>query len=144
MDADQALVDGRRILEPVLRPAGFAFVLRPSGRGSGGYFASGAFERPGRRLEFHFRYSLGLVAYHVGAMSLDHRQYMRALGHERDAAYPGFSSDPLDGFRHLRSDLARFGAEFLEGSDAQFCQRVDWTESHPVPHGLAATQRQDV
>jgi hypothetical protein len=144
MDADQALVDGRRILEPVFGPAGFAFVVGSSGHGSGGYFASGAFERPGRRLELHFRYSLGLVTYHVGAMSLDHRQYMRALGHERDAAYPGFSSDPLDGFRHLRSDLARFGAEFLEGSDAQFCQRVDWAKSHPVPHGLASMQRQDV
>ena len=42
---------------------------------------------------------------------------MRLLGVADQAAYPGFSDDPLDGFRHLRSDLERFAEPFLTGKE---------------------------
>jgi hypothetical protein len=34
--------------------------------------------------------------------------------------YPGFSDDPLDGFRHLAHDLRKYCADFLVGSGADF------------------------
>jgi len=134
----QVLEAGRQILAPVLEPAGFVFVPHYSGKSSGGYSACGAFTRKKRSLELHFRYSLGLVSYSVGRRRLSHRDYMRSLGHEQEAAYPGFSDDPLDGFRHLREDLERFGAEFLTGSAADFRRRVQWVKKNPEPEGFAA------
>ena len=40
---------------------------------------------------------------------------MRYLGHHADAAYPGYSSDLLDAFRHLARDPQSFGADFMFG-----------------------------
>jgi len=69
----------------------------------------------------HFRYSLGLVTYHVGNVSLSHEDYMWSVIGERGAShYPGFSKNPLDGFRDLRRDLEEHGAAFLAGTDADF------------------------
>ena len=42
-----------------------------------------------------------------------------ALGVHGEYGYPGFSDAPLDGFRHLRSDIERHGQVFLTGSDAE-------------------------
>ena len=42
-----------------------------------------------------------------------------ALGVHGENDYPGFSAAPLDGFRHLRSDIERHGQVFLTGSDAE-------------------------
>lgn len=93
--------------------------------GSGGEFGETAYTRENRRLELHFRYSLGLVVYHVGTVSLPHEDYMRAvLGRGGANQYPGFSEDPLDGFRHLRHDLARYWSEFLTGSELDFVHRA--------------------
>jgi hypothetical protein len=123
-----------------LAPAGFVFTLVGSGKSSGGHFAAGAFTKGTRRLELHFRFSLGLVSYSVGAASLSHSDYMRALGCRKEAAYPGFSADPLDGFRHLASDLERFGDEFLRGTDQQFVVRAEWVANHPEPKGFATME----
>ena len=117
MTPDDYLRQGIAILDPVMKPAGFEFVLGACGIGSGGPFASGTYERGGRKLELHFRTSLGLVTYHIGGDHIGHRDLMRALGRLEDAAYPGFSDDPLAGFRDLRQDLERFGGAFLEGQD---------------------------
>ncbi|MFN8579375.1 MAG: hypothetical protein U0163_00150 [Gemmatimonadaceae bacterium] len=111
------------ILEPSLVPHGFAFVIGASGNSSGGGFACGEFTRGDRRLELHVRYSLGLVTYHVGGVSTSHDIYMEELGVRGQAAYPGFSSDPLDGFRHLGADLLRFAHDFTAG-DAQFVRNA--------------------
>jgi hypothetical protein len=144
ISATETLAEGVLILEPVLKPAGFVFVPGHAGKSSGGWSASGSFVRGDRGLEIHYRYSLGLVTYVVGGASLSHSDYVRALGHSREAAYPGFSSDPLDGFRHLRTDLERFGGEFLHGTDAQFHERAAWVSSHPAAHGLAALDGESV
>src|SRR5437868_689109 len=93
-----ALLEGCKILDAVMKPHGFNFVGGLTGKGSGGYFASGEYVRGDRRLELHFRYSLGLVTYHIGELSLTHDEYMRALlGKDGGNKYPGFSDDPLDG-----------------------------------------------
>lgn len=109
---------GAEILAPALVPHGFRFRLVVTGRGSGGAFAVGEYVRGDRRLEFHFRYSLGLVTYHVGSLAVPHEALMRAVVPPGErTAYPGFSADPLDGFRHLREDLARYATTFVTGSD---------------------------
>jgi hypothetical protein len=66
---------------------------------------------------------------------------MRALGCRKESAYPGFSADPLDGFRRLASDLERFGDEFLKGTDQHFLARAEWIANYPEPKGLAAMER---
>jgi hypothetical protein len=43
---------------------------------------------------------------------------MRYTGHSSEAKYPGFSSDPLQAFRDLASDLVNFGTDFLSGDGA--------------------------
>ena len=108
----------------MLAPCGFRFELREAGRGSGGRFAWGEYVRDDRRLELHFRYSLGLVTYHAGRFSIAHEPYLLALGVPRgDNQYPGFSDDPLEGFRSLAHDLSRFCREFLSG-DATILRRI--------------------
>jgi hypothetical protein len=108
-------MEGVSILEPVLTPHGFVFEFREEGRGAGGLFARGEFVSGDRRLELHFRYSLGLVTYHVGANQVSHAAYMDELGVRSQASYAGFSDAPMDGFRHLASDLERFASDFLLG-----------------------------
>lgn len=126
--ADHQFSAGIRILDETMRPFGFAFKPKWAGFGSGGYALSGLFQRrrfwqlrADRSLELHFRYSLGLVAYRVGKVSLSHEDYMWAVVGRRAAThYPGFSSDPRDGFRHLQADLVEHGSVFLSGSAAEF------------------------
>ena len=139
MDATEVIRTGIALIEPVLSPSGFAWVPESAGASSGGDFASGAFVRGGRRLELSFRHSLGLITYSVGDARIPHSEYMRALGHAGETSYPGFSDDPLDGFRHLLSDLERFGSEFFNGTDEQFEARLRWVHANPKESGLAAT-----
>jgi hypothetical protein len=52
---------------------------------------------------------------------MTHEAYMRSLlGRGGGNQYPGFSSDPLDGFRHLSHDLTRFCGDFLDGAGEEF------------------------
>jgi hypothetical protein len=104
-DPKEQLLAGVDILRPLLEPHGFVFELETVGTGSGGLFASGAFKKDERRLELHFRYSLGLVRYHINQDSLDHETYMRLLGVYGRNQYPDFPQEPLDSFRHLAADI---------------------------------------
>jgi hypothetical protein len=115
MPPRETLTKGASLLRSVLSPNGFAFAFRKEGEGAGGFFAVGEFVRGDRRLELHFRQSLGLVIYHVGTFHASHDAYMKELGVRDRAAYPGFSEDPLDGFRHLAHDLERFAEDFRVG-----------------------------
>jgi hypothetical protein len=138
MQADEALAAGVQLLAPIIQVHGFTFVPLASGKGSGGWSASGEFrrERAGelRRLELHFRYSLGLVTYHVGSTALSHADYMRALDAKNE--YPGFSDDPLDGFRHLLHDLERYASGFLDGPGGEFARCVHETERFDALSGF--------
>jgi len=91
-----------------------------SGEGSGGSSDSGGYIKADRKLELHFRWSLGMVTYHIGPSCILHKDYMWSVAGKGNASYPGFSKNPIDGFRHLAEDLKKYGADFLSGSGAEF------------------------
>jgi hypothetical protein len=132
------LREGRAALDPVLSAHGFSFKEGPTGRGSGGPFASGIYMNGNRSLEIHFRFSLGLVTYHFGTTSMDHESYMRALlGKTGGNRYPGFSDDPLSAFANLAYDLKRFGTAFLNGDAEEFARCVSVAEEWKKTPGFA-------
>lgn len=114
------LLAGAEILAPVLRPHGFVFKLETHDKGSGGQFASGAFSKDNRRLELHFRHSLGMVSYHIGQDSLDHETYMRLLGVYGRNQYPDFPQEPMESFHHLAADVQEYCENFTSGDGEQF------------------------
>ncbi len=121
MDVQETLKAGVLILKELMTEHRFSSWLTAGGKSSGGMFASAEFLRGNRRLELHLRYTLGLVTCHVGNVSLSHEDYMwSVLGKRWASHYPGFSQDPLDGFRDLRRDLEEYGAAFLSGTDSDF------------------------
>ena len=137
----EALERGRQILEDVLLPCGFLYVEGVSGVSSGGEFASGQYVRDDRALELHFRFSLGLVTYRIADASLLHEEYMQALlGRHGPNQYPGFSDDPLEGFRHLKNDLERYCSDFLTGSGDEFRACVKRLVEAPRKTGLEALE----
>lgn len=121
-DPKEALLKGVAVLEPLLCPHGFTFQLTTIGKGSGGDFAVGEFSRANRILELHFRYSLGLVTYHIGNCILSHEAYLRYLGRWQQHKYPGFSHDPLEAFRDLGHDIQAFCKDFVCGPGEDFCR----------------------
>ena len=122
MNPTQLLRDGAALLAPCLDAAGFRFVERETGVGSGGPFAVGEFQKEHRTLELHVRSALGIVVYRAAGVTILHEALMRGVAANERPSYPGFSEDPLDGFRHLRADLDRFGDSFLRGSDQDFAE----------------------
>jgi hypothetical protein len=114
------LLAGVEILDPVLEPHGFLFNLENHAKGSGGWFAAGSYTKENRRLELHFRYSLGLVTYHIGQDSLDHEAYMRLLGVYGLNQYPDFPGKPLESFHHLAADIEKYCGDFTSGDGGQF------------------------
>jgi hypothetical protein len=111
---------GCEIVDTVLVANGFRFAPGDATESSGGRFARGEYVRGDRRLALHVRASLGLVTYHLGDVHVSHEGYVRTVhGGSGGNAYPGFSDDPLDGFRHFRHDLERYGGTFLRGTDEE-------------------------
>lgn len=135
------LEQGVADLTQVLGPAGFEFIQTEDDLTSGGSLASGEFLRGDRRLELHVRSSLVLVRYHFGAESLSHEDLVRGVraleGISEEGQYPGFSTDPMAGFRHLRHDIERFGGIFLRGGAKAFRALKKWVDKHPKKSGLA-------
>ena len=131
-DAQTKLVAGPEILAFVLRPHGFVFRLEANGNGSGGEFSSGAFHRDNRRLELHFRYSLGLVSYHVDRYSLDHETYMRLLGVYGKNQYPDFPTDPMHSFHHLAADIDKYCDSFTTGDGSKFHELANAFQQNPT------------
>jgi hypothetical protein len=122
-----ALLCGLQPLQRVLSPNGFLFHFRGEGVGSGGAFAWGEFTKEDCRLELHFRFTLGLVTYHVAEKYAHHETYMRELGVWEQCRYPGFSSEPPSAFEGLAHDL-RFAEDFLSGT-AEILQRAGGYEA---------------
>ncbi len=126
LDPTAMMMEGVAILATKLRPLGFSYEIKSWQQTSGGPAADVIFRNGDRELLISFRYSLGLVRYRKGTVELDHKKLMRALGCYSKAKYPGFSSEPLDAFRDLLSDLdycdvffQEDGAAFLQvASDA--------------------------
>ena len=143
--ASALLIRGVAELTPVLGPAGFEFVQTEDEVTTGGAFASGEFLRGDRRLELQVRSSLTLVRYHFGEESMSHEDLVRGVRALEAIAvegqYPGFSSDPMVGFRHLRHDIERFGAIFLRGGAKAFRALKKWVDKHPKKSGFAGLGR---
>lgn len=126
IDPEEILLQGSELLMPVFATHGFVFVCLAKGESSGGKFASAEFRRGNRKFEFHFRYGLGMVSYHLGSESISHQEYMcSVLGKPNLSRYPGFSIEPLDAFRDLRNDLEDYCIEFLKGTDEAFFHRIE-------------------
>lgn len=119
MDISEILEAGCKMLDPILLPRGFVQKQISTGKGSGGCFSRCEYVRDERKIELHFRHSLGLVTYHVGSASASHEAYMHVVVEDGKNRYPGFSDDPLDGFRHLAHDLELFARDFLDGEADQ-------------------------
>jgi hypothetical protein len=129
-DPEEILREGSELLMPLFAEHGFVFARSGAGDSSGGRFASAEFRRDDRRLEFHFRFSLGMVCYHLGSESISHEEYMcSVLGKPNLSHYPGFSNDPLDAFRQLREDVEKYCIEFLDGTDEAFHLRIEEARS---------------
>jgi hypothetical protein len=125
-EAAEILQRGADLLDPIMRAHSFSYAAGPTGTSSNGSFASGAYSRDDRKLEIHYRQSLGLVTYHVGGYSLRHEVFMRALlGPEGGNRFPGFSSEPMDAFRDLQYDLRTHAGDFLSGSGEVFRRCVE-------------------
>jgi hypothetical protein len=130
----EILRQGCGLLDPIFHAHGFSFEYGGAGPSSGGLYAFGSYVNRDRRLEIHFRHSLGLVTYHFGEASLDHEAYMRALlGDAGGNRYPGFSDNPLDAFGDLAVDLQSFAGAFLN-NDAEefmrcFAKAEDWKKT---------------
>ena len=125
----EILFDGSEILKPLMIKNGFQFSVDGKGQSSGGNFAFGSWTKNDRKLEYHFRHSLGLVEYSLGAKSIAHEFFLWALtGEKRKAKYPGSSEDPLDGFRRLFNDLIQFCVAFLSGSDTELQKAIQEAE----------------
>ena len=123
---EEILRQGSELLMPLFAKHGFVLEQSGAGESSGGRFASAEFRRANRKFLFHFRFSLGMVSYHLGSESISHEQYMcSVLGKPNLSLYPGFSSDPLDAFRHLCEDIQNYCIEFLEGTNEAFQRRMD-------------------
>ncbi|HEX7286603.1 MAG TPA: hypothetical protein VF532_10505 [Candidatus Angelobacter sp.] len=71
-------------------------------------------------LKLHFRYSLGLVKYHIGDSMLEHETYMRLLGVYGQNLYPDFPEKPIDSFHHLADDIQKYCSDFLYGDGRKF------------------------
>jgi hypothetical protein len=137
-DPAEILQQGCSILDPVLSRWGFAFLSGASGKSSGGNFASGDYVNGNRKLEIHYRFSLGLVKYHFADQAIEHESYMRAvLGEKRENKYPGFSDEPLDAFKGLAYDLENFASAFLTGDFEEFLRQVISQEEWKKLPGIA-------
>lgn len=130
----EILTDGSEILKPLMIKNGFQFSVDGKGQSSGGKFAFGSWTKKNRKLEYHFRFSLGLVEYSLESKSVEHKFFLWALtGEKHKARYPGSSEDPLDGFRRLFDDLNNFCGVFLNGSDTELkkvFQKADELKSY--------------
>ena len=123
---EEILLQGSGLLLPLFSAHGFVFMQLANGSSSGGRFASAEFRRGDRWFEFHFRYSLGMVTYHLGSESISHQEYMcSVLGKPNLSRYPGFSDEPLAAFRDLRTDLEEYCGDFLEGTNETFLSRIE-------------------
>ncbi len=98
-DPVSVMTAGAAILAGELSPAEFTVELTRHGRSSGGNFATGPVH-PGRSVPGNpLPLFAGTDHLRVGGSRLSHADYLAGLG--QAGAYPGYDTDPLNGFRHL-------------------------------------------
>ena len=106
---------GATVLEDVMRLHGFRWEGSRRVEAGARSSHSGRYARRGRALELHVRAGTSFATWEAGKRQMPHPAYMEKLGASQTMRYPGISRDPLDSFRRLRSDVARFGGPFLSG-----------------------------
>jgi hypothetical protein len=128
--------EGVQVLRPLMSSHGFEFGGEYGHQyysivGRGEEVVRGEFSRGNRRLELEVWYSLGPVNYRIGDLWLTHESYLRALGVPAGLnAYPAFSDDPVEGFRHLKLDLENFASEFLAADAPVFIAAASQEATH--------------
>jgi hypothetical protein len=129
--AEEMMEAGNEILGRVLGPAGFLVGEIKTGEGSGGHFAICRWTKGSQFIELHARWALGIVNYGWGDQAFDQGHVVGALA--ASASYPGFSDDPLDGFRHLADDLAGPLSDVLGPENRHVLERAtEWKPPHRV------------
>jgi arsenate reductase len=112
---EELLARGAPILDDVMRLHGFRWE-KPERVEAGTRAAhAGRYARGGRALELQVRSGVLIATWAAGKRRMRHPEYMDRLGVREAMRYPGLSKDPLDAFRRLRADVARFGGPFLSG-----------------------------
>jgi arsenate reductase len=112
---EELLVRGAPILDDVMRLHGFKWEKPGQIDIRGRSAHAGRYVRLGRALELHVRSGVTIARWEAGKRHMRHPEYMERLGVQHLMRYPGISKDPLDAFRRLRADVARFGGPFLSG-----------------------------
>jgi arsenate reductase len=111
------------ILEDALRPHGFKFSGVREEKADNRTVAVGQFARRGRALEVQVRSGVGIAIWSTGERRMLHPDYMECLNASSRMRYPGLSKDPLNAFRRLRADIARFAEPFLTGKGIKEFER---------------------
>ena len=133
----EILEQGCTLLDDLLQRHGFKREKIVSGKGSGGPFATTSYLNGDRKLELHFRFSLGLVSYHLGLASISHEAFMNAiLGPKGGNKYPGFSDEPMSAFRDLAYDLETHCGAFLTGDKSEFARYVKMARKNDALKGF--------
>jgi arsenate reductase len=130
---EELLGQGAAILEDVMRLHGFKWEGSHRGetRASGRAAYAGRYARRGRALELQVRSGVPLASWQAGSRHMLHPEYMERLNATDAMRYPGVSKDPLDAFRRLRADVARFGGPFISGDGIREFRA--WADvSHPA------------
>lgn len=131
MTPAQSLEAGAELLRTILEPHGFRYVGGDAGSSSGGAFASGAFMKQGRTLEFSVRHGLGQVEYILNGQRIGHENYLRYAGHWGNHRYPGFGHSVLDSFAALAEDIQSFLGDFTAGDGAHFIAVIQRFQAEP-------------
>jgi arsenate reductase len=112
---EELLAHGAPILEDVMKLHGFRWEGSHRVQTGGRAAHAGRYGRRGRALELQVRSGIPFASWQAGTRHMLHPEYMERLGASDAMRYPGLSKDPLDPFRRLRTDVARFGGPFLSG-----------------------------
>src|SRR5690242_19901455 len=112
---EELLAQGAPILEDVMKLHGFRWEGARAAAKGGRAAHVGRYGRRGRALELQVRSGVPLASWQAGTRHMRHPEYMEKLNATDAMRYPGVSKDPLDAFRRLRADAARFGGPFLSG-----------------------------
>jgi arsenate reductase (thioredoxin) len=112
---EELLARGAPILDDVMRLHGFRWEKAQRVETGGRAAHAGRYVRMGRALELQVRSGVLIATWEAGKRHMRHPEYMERLGVREAMRYPGLSKDPLDAFRRLRADVARFGGPFLSG-----------------------------
>jgi hypothetical protein len=119
----ELLREGSVLLAPILTSKGYVVLPFDTGTGSGGDYAMARWVCGDRFVETHVRHALGIVDYGWGTLKIGHRDYLRVVGVQ--GAYPGYSADPIEGFRHLAADLAGPASRLLDCTHDEFAAAVE-------------------